>query len=113
MRLLVTDETVEVRFALWQKVLGLLRNIEVPRADLSDVEVVEDPVREAMQAGIKFGLRLPWLYYIARTIRLDSAYIVRRGVPALAFMVRNHGALQRVVVSTPEARELARRLQPS
>jgi hypothetical protein len=111
MRLLITDDTVEVRLALWQKVLGLLRNIRVPRADVSDVEVVEDPVREAMQAGIKVGLRLPWLYYVARTIRLDSAYIVRRRVPALAFMVRNQGALQRVVVSTPQARELARRLQ--
>jgi hypothetical protein len=113
MRLLITDETVEVRLALWQKVLGLLRNIKVARADVSDVELVDDPVREAMQAGIKVGLRLPWLYYIARTLRLDSAYIVRRGVPALAFMVQNHGALQRVVVSTPESRELARRLQSS
>jgi hypothetical protein len=113
MRLLITDDTVEVRLARWQKVLGLLGSIKVPRADVSDVEVVEDPVREAMHAGIKVGLRLPWLYFIARTIRLDTAYIVRRGVPGLAFTVRNQGPLMRVLVSTPEARELARRLQPS
>jgi hypothetical protein len=111
MRLVITDDSVEVRLARWQKVLGLLRSIRVPRADVSDVEVVEDPVREAMQAGIKVGLRLPWLYFVARTIRLDEAYIVRRGVPALAFTVRNQGALKRVLVSTPEARELAQRLQ--
>jgi hypothetical protein len=113
MRLLITDDTVEVRLARWQKVLGLLGSIKVPRADVSDVEVVEDPVREAMHAGIKVGLRLPGLYFIARTIRLDTAYIVRRGVPGLAFTVRNQGPLTRMLVSTPEARELARRLQPS
>jgi hypothetical protein len=113
MRLLITDDAVEVRLALWQKVLGLQRSIKVPRADVSDVEVVEDPVREAMQAGIKVGLRLPWLYFIARTIHLDTAFIVRRGVHGLAFTVQNHGALTRVLVSTPEARELAHRLQPS
>jgi hypothetical protein len=113
MRLVITDNTVEVRLARWQKVLGLLRSIKVSRADVSDVEIVEDPVREAMQAGIKVGLRLPWLYFIARTIRLDTAFIVRRGVPALSFAVRNQGALKRVLVSTPEARELAQRLQTS
>jgi hypothetical protein len=113
MRLLITDDSVEVRLAPWQKILGLLRNIKVPRSDVSDVEVVEDPVREAMQGGIKVGLRLPWLYYAARTLRLDTAYIVRRGVPALAFTLRNQGALERVLVSTPDARELAHRLQSS
>jgi hypothetical protein len=112
-RLLITDDSIEVRLAGWQKVLGLLRSIEVPRADVSDVEVVEQPVREAMQAGIKVGLRVPWLYFVARTIHLDKAYIVRRGVPGLAFTVRNQGALKRVLVSTPEARELAHRLQKS
>jgi hypothetical protein len=112
-RLLINDDTVDVRLARWQTVLGLLRSIKVPCADVSDVEVVEDPVREAMRAGIKVGLRLPWLYYIARTIRLDKAYIVRRGVPALALTVQNQGALTRVLVSTPEARELAHRLQRS
>lgn len=113
MRLLLTDDTLEVRLARWEKALGLLRSIKVPRADVSDVQVVEEPVREAMQAGIKVGLRVPWVYFIARTIALDRAFIVRRGVPALSFAVRNQGALKRVLVSTPEARELARELRPS
>jgi hypothetical protein len=112
-RVLLTDQTLEVRLAPWETALGLLRSIKVPRADVSDVEVVEESVREAMQAGIKVGLRVPGIYYIARTIGLDRAFIVRRGVPALSFAVRNQGALKRVLVSTPEARELARELQSS
>ena len=110
MRIELSEDRVIVRLALWQKVLGLLGNIDVARADLSDVHVVEEPVRVAMEAGVKVGLRLPWLYYVARTIRLDQAFVVRRGVPAVSFAVRNHGALRRVLVSTRDAPELARRL---
>ncbi len=109
-RVQVSEEAVEVLLSRWEKVLGLLGNITVPRADVSDVRVVEEPMREVLRTGLKAGLRLPWLYYVARTIRLDEAWLVRRGVPALSFAVRNHGALRRVVVSTPEAQALARRL---
>ena len=78
-------------FAPWEKALGLLGDIVVPRADVTEAKVVQEPVREAMSAGMKAGLRLPWLYYVGRTIRLDQAFAVRRGVPALSFAVRNHG----------------------
>ena len=57
------------------------------------------------------GLRLPWLYYVARTIRLDQAFVVRRGVPALSFAVRNRDPLRSVLVSTPQAVELAQQLE--
>ena len=113
MRVRLPEDSVEVLLAPWEKALGLLGNITVPRADVSDVQVVPEPIREAMSAGIKVGLRLPWFYYVARTIRLDQAFAVRRGVPALSFAVRNHGALQHVLVSTPDAEALARRLQSS
>jgi hypothetical protein len=111
MRVNVTEDSVEVLLAPWEKVLGLLGNIRVARADVSDVRVLKEPMREVMGSGIKAGLRLPWLYYVCRTIRLDQAFIVRRGVPALSFAARNHGALRRVIVSTPDAEALARRLQ--
>jgi hypothetical protein len=111
MRVIVTDDVVEVRLALWQKVLGLMRNITVPRGDVSDVEVEPDGVAAAMEAGMKVGLRLPWLYFVARTLRLDQAFVVRRGVPALAFHVANQSPLERVTVSTPEAEALAARLR--
>ncbi len=111
MRILVSEEHVEVRLALWQKALGLMRNIRVARANVSDVHVVHNPVREAMTTGIKVGLRLPWLCYIARTIRLDEAFVVRRGVPGLSFAVDNGTLLHRVLVSTREAEQLAQQLQ--
>jgi hypothetical protein len=107
----VTDDSVEVRLARWQKILGLMKDIRVPLADVSEVRVVEDPIRETMGTGLKVGLRLPWLYYVARTIRLDRAFVVRRGVPALSFAVHNHDPLRSVLVSTLEAAELAGRLR--
>jgi hypothetical protein len=109
-RVILTDTVLEVRLSLWEKAFGLLRNIRVPRADVGEVHVVEDPLREAMGTGIKVGLRIPWLYFVARTIKLDRAFIVRRGVPALSFDVANEGALRHVLVSTGEASEIAREL---
>jgi hypothetical protein len=109
-RLLLTHDTLEVRLARWEKALGLMRSITVPRAGVSEVDVVDDPIREATHAGIKVGLRVPWLYYIARTIALDRVFVVRRGVPALSFAVRGQQPLKHVLISTPEARELAREL---
>ncbi len=113
MRVVVTEQSVEVRLALWEKVLGLMRDLTLARSDISDVEVVENPVREAMRGGMKVGLRLPWLLFVARTIRLDQLFVVRRNVPGLTFAVRNHGALRRVFLSTNQAEELARRLRSS
>jgi hypothetical protein len=109
---LVSEDSVEVRFAWWQKIVGLTRNVSVSRSDVSDVRVVEQPMRDAMRSGMKFGLRLPWLCYIARTIRLDQLFAVRRGQPALSFAVDNASPLKRVLVSTPEAEQLARQLSP-
>ena len=110
MRINVSDDYVEVRLAPWQKLLGLMRNIRVARADVRDVHVVENPVREAMRSGIKVGLRVPWLCYVARTIRLDEAFVVRRGVPGLSVAVDDGSVLRRVLLSTPRAEELARQL---
>jgi hypothetical protein len=110
-RVRVTEDSVEVLLSPWQKVLGLMKGIRVPIADVSDVRVVEDPIGEVMGSGLKAGLRIPGLYYIARTIRLDRAFLVRRGVPALSFAVRNNEPLKSVLVSTPEAANLARRIE--
>ena len=110
-RVILDDEQLQIRLAWWERLLGLMRNITLPLADVHDVEVEEDGVGVATRGGIKAGFRLPWLYFVARTIKLDRAFIVRRGVPALAFGVSNHGALKHVLVSTPDARELAERLR--
>ena len=110
MRVHISEEKIEIRLTRVEKVLGLLGNICVPVSDVSDAKLVEDPLYDVMRAGLKVGLRLPWLYYVCRSIRLDQAWVVRRGVPALSFAVRNQGALEQVTVSTPEARELLRRI---
>lgn len=110
MRIELSEQTLEVRLARWEKVLGLMGDIRVARADISDVRVVENPMREAMGSGIKAGLRIPWVLFIARTLRLDQVFIVRRRMPGLSFALANHAPLERVLLSTPEARELARRL---
>jgi hypothetical protein len=107
----LTDESIDVLLSPWQKVLGLMKDIHVARADVTEVGVVDDPIGEVAGSGLKAGLRLPGLYYVARTIRLDRAFIVRRGVPALSLDVRNHEPLRSVLVSTPDAHELAQRLR--
>lgn len=111
MRVRVTDDSIEVLLAPWEKVLGLMKSLRVPFADVGDVRVVENPIREVTGTGLKAGLRVPGLYYVARTIRLDRAFLVRRGVPALRFSVRNQGPLQEVLVSTPGAAGLAHELR--
>jgi hypothetical protein len=109
-RLVVTDESVEVHLAWWEKTFGLMRDIRVSRDDVSEATVVEDPMKEVMRLSMKVGLRVPWLLYVARTIRLDQAFFVRRGVPALSFSVSNGSPLRRVLVCTPDAEELSQRL---
>jgi hypothetical protein len=109
-RVEVTDQSLLIRLAWWQKLLGLLRNISVPRADVSDVRFVAEPLLETVGTGLKVGLRLPGFYYVARTIRLDHVFIVHRGVPGLSFAVRNQHPLERVLISTPEAERLVREL---
>ena len=107
----ISEQSVEVRLSRWQKVLGLLRDVTVARSQISEVAVEQEPVRVAMGAGMKVGLRLPWFYYVARTLRLDEVFVVRRGVPALSFAVSGEGPLRRVLVSTPDADALAQALR--
>jgi hypothetical protein len=110
-RVHLSEEKIEIRLSVAEKALGLLGNISVQRRDVGDVQVLDDPLHEVMRSGLKVGLRLPWLYYFCRSIRLDRAWAVRRGVPALSFAVRNQGALEHVTVSTPDAHTLAQHLR--
>ncbi len=110
-RIQVNEQAVVIRLSLWEKILGLLGNITVPRSEILDVQVVEDPLGPAFSAGVKVGLRLPGVIFIARTIHLDEAFIVRRGMPALSFAVGGQGKLRRVLVSTRDAKKLAAQLR--
>ena len=110
MRIELSDETLVVRLAWWEKFFGLMRDLSITRTDISDARVVENPVREAMSGGIKAGLRIPGVIYIARTLRLDQVFVVRRRLPGLPFSVANHAPLKRVLLSTADAERLAREL---
>lgn len=110
MQLILDPERLEIRLTAWEKALGLMGDISVRRADISGVEVLDNGVREAMGSGLKAGLRLPWLRYVARTISLEEAFLVKRGVPTLAFSIADDGRLRRVLVSTPEAARIAEEL---
>ena len=110
MRLTVTDEAIEIRLAWWEKLLGLMRDIRVARRSIGDITVDPEPIDNMKGTGLKAGLRLPGVIYIARSIKLDRAWIVRRGVPALSFSVSDGSPLTHVTVSTPQAQELAERL---
>jgi len=110
MRIALSEDSLEIKLAGWQKALGLMRNIHVPRSAIADIQVVADPIHDVLGTGLKVGLRLPGLYYVARTLRLNEAWLVRRGVPALSFSVQDGRVLQRVTVSTPQAEELAQQL---
>lgn len=110
MNVRLTGDSIEVLLSRWEKIVGLMKDLHVPLADVADARVVENPMREARGTGLKAGLRLPGVYFVARTIRLDQAIILKRGLPALSFSVSNHPPLERVLVSTPDAKELARRI---
>jgi hypothetical protein len=110
MRIVLTQQALEIRLAWWQKILGLLGDITISRANIAEVSVIVEPIPEAMHSGIKVGLRLPWFYFVARTIRLDQAFIVRKGIPALEIAVSGQRPLTRVLVSTFEAEKLAEEL---
>ncbi len=110
MRIEISGDQLDISLSRAEKILGLMRDISLPLDAISEPEVVEEPVRVAMRSGMKVGLRLPWLRFIARTIRLDQVFVVRRGVPGLAFNVSGHPPLSRVLVSTPDAAQLAERL---
>jgi hypothetical protein len=109
-RVILDPERLSIRLTAWEKALGLMGDISVQRSAISDVRVLDDGVREAMRSGLKAGLRVPWVRYVARTIALDEAFLVKRGVPTVAFSIADDGRLRRVLVSTPEAGEIAREL---
>jgi len=110
-KLQVNTNAVDISFSWWEKAVGLLGNVTVPRSDISNVEVIDDAMSLATGAGMKAGLRLPGVIYIARTIHLDELFVVRRNLPALSFSVGGEGKLRRVVLSTPGAGELAKLLR--
>ena len=80
----LTDSTLSVRLTRFEKIAGLLRDVEVPRSAVRDVEVVPDGLAAAR--GLRApGLGLPGRRKIGTWRRPGerSLVSVRRGQPAL------------------------------
>jgi hypothetical protein len=106
----LSDDFLEVRLTPWEQALGLTRSLRVARADIGDVRLVEDPMRAAMTFSAKVGMRIPWVRFIAHSIRFDEVILVSRREPGLSFTVTGRKRLRRALISAPDALDLVRRL---
>jgi hypothetical protein len=107
----LTDSTFEVSLTPLEKLGGFSGDVRVPRRAITSVELVGDGL-----AAVR-GLRAPGLALPGR-IKLGTwrgrggatFVAVRRGEPALRLELEGERYAS-VLVSTPEAEALARRLQ--
>lgn len=109
----ISNDTLQVRLTRWEKVAGLLRDVDVPLSAVRAAEVVPDGL--AASRGLRApGLALPGRRHIGAWRRdgEKTMVIVRRGRPALRVELigqRWNGLL--LDVKLPD--DVARRLQES
>lgn len=107
----MTPGTLSIRLTPLEKVLGLLRDQDVPRAAVTGAEVVPDGM--AAVRGLRApGLALPGRRKLGtwRGRGVKRLVDVRRGQPALLVRVTGH-AYDELLIATPRAAELAEQLQ--
>ena len=103
-------DTVAVHLTRWEKVAGLLRDVEFPRSAVVSAEALPDGIGAAK--GLRApGLAWPGLRKVGTWRRRGSRTLVavRRGEPALRLRLEGT-AWSQVLVSTPDAEALAARL---
>lgn len=107
----LTGTTVRLRFRPWEKVAGLIRDLDVPLAAVTAVELVPEGL-----AGTR-GLRAPGLgipgYRKIGTWRgrgHKSIVSVRRGQPAVRLRLAGH-RFDEVLVGSDDAAVLVEALQ--
>ncbi|MEJ3658048.1 hypothetical protein WEH80_34295 [Actinomycetes bacterium KLBMP 9759] len=114
-RVHVGEQVVTVELAAWERLFaGGRERIEVPRAGLRSVEVVERPTRWSAAPGGRAGLVITEVLKVGRwglgtgTRRFVS---VRRWVPAVRLVVDGATAgvlgYDELLVSTPDAPRIA------
>ncbi|MCW2813355.1 MAG: hypothetical protein JWN84_810 [Nocardioides sp.] len=98
----VTSTTVRVELTRTEKVLGLLRDIEVPLGSVTSARIVDS--RGAVQGIRSPGLAVPRRRKIGtwRSRGRRTAVSVRAGEPTLRLTL-DGAAYDEVVVSSPEA----------
>lgn len=106
----VTPTTLHIRYTRGEKIGGLLRDLTVPRALVTDVSVEPDGLAAAR--GIRApGLAIPGRRKIGtwRGRAQRTAVSVRRGQPAVRVRLEGHRFSQ-LLIGTPDARQIADRL---
>jgi hypothetical protein len=109
----LTPTHLTVRFTLAEKVAGLVRDVELPRAAVRSAEVVAEPLSE-MRGMRAPGLALPGLRKVGTWRRAGERTLVcvRKGQPAIR--VRLDGArYDTALLGTDDAAALAGALAPA
>jgi len=105
-----TDTAVRVHFTRAEKLAGLVRDLEVPRASVSAVEVVPDPLT-ALRGLRAPGLALPGLRKIGtwRGRGTRTLVSIRRGQPAVRVELRGQ-RVTALLIGADDAARLAAEL---
>ena len=107
----LTPTTLTIRFTRGEKIGGLLRDLEVPLADVRSVTVEPDGLQAAR--GVRApGLAIPGVRKLGtwRARGHRSAVCVRRGQPALRIALDGH-KYSELLVGAANAEELATQLR--
>ena len=107
-----TTATLHVRLTRFEKVFGLLRDLEVPRSAVTAVEAV--PAGLAAVRGLRApGLGLPGVRAIGTWRRRgEKSYVsVRRNQPAVRIGLTGQ-RFDTVLIGADDAAEVAARLSP-
>jgi uncharacterized protein len=103
----LADDCLKVRFALWEKVLGLVQDADFPLEAIREVVVAPDgyPVPHGVRAP---GLAVPTRVKVGTWRGRGSKQLVsvRRSQPALQVRLENAGPTE-LVIGMDEAASLA------
>ena len=111
-RLTIVDQRLCLRFSRTEKVLGILRDLDVPL----DRVVSADPLRESwwrVVRGWRVGLSLPGVRLLGtwRSRGLRQLVDLRRGQPSLRLALREGSSYDEVLVSSPQADDVLAQLR--
>ena len=108
--IVVSPDRVSIRFTRAEKVLGLVRDLDLSPRQVRSATVVDDGL--AATEGLRApGLGIPGFRKLGtwRGRGTTALVAVRRGEPTLALEL-DGARVDRVLLSHPQARELAERL---
>lgn len=106
MKVSLNNLSLRVELSLLEKVLAVHGSIVVPRAQIIEATVDEEPLRSTLRSGIKMGLRLPAVIFLCTDLRRRRFWAVKRRLEAI-HVVYDDGVRRELTVCTADARELA------